>query len=77
LKFAADWQRWSPSARPAITRIPDTKMRSFISPGEILELRMDFAPPSESNRAIGSTSVRANGKAVASGKLEMTARSST
>jgi 3-hydroxymyristoyl/3-hydroxydecanoyl-(acyl carrier protein) dehydratase len=76
LKFAADWQRWAPGAQLAVTRVPDMKMRSFISPGEVLELRIDFAPPSEPDKATATTGVRMNGKTIASGKLEITARSS-
>lgn len=77
LKFAADWRRWSPGAQLAVTRVPDMKMRSFISPGKVLELHIDFAPPSESDKATATTGVRINGKSIASGKLEITARSST
>lgn len=76
LKFAADWPRWSSGAALAVTRVPDMKMRSFISPGEVLELRIDFAPPSESDKATATTGVRVNGKSIASGKLEITAGSS-
>jgi hypothetical protein len=51
------------------------KMRSFISPGEVLELRVDFAPPTDPDKAMATTGARMNGKSIASGKLEITARS--
>jgi 3-hydroxymyristoyl/3-hydroxydecanoyl-(acyl carrier protein) dehydratase len=75
LKFATGWQRWPSGVALAVTRVPDMKMRSFISPGEVLELRVDFAPPSDPDEATATTGVRMNGKSIASGKLEITARS--
>ncbi|HTS54159.1 MAG TPA: hypothetical protein VMH26_12865 [Burkholderiales bacterium] len=73
LHFTGGWQRRPSDARLAVTRLYDTKMRSFISPGEVLELSIDFAPPSEPGKAFATTAVRMNGKPIASGKLEMTA----
>jgi 3-hydroxyacyl-[acyl-carrier-protein] dehydratase len=75
LKFAAGWSRWPSGARLAATRVPDMKMRSFIAPGEVLELRIDFVPPSDPDKAFARTAVRMNSKAVASGKLEIAVRS--
>ena len=76
LEFAAGWRRWPSGAALAVTRVPDMKMRSFISPGEVMELRIDFAPPGEPDKATATTGVRVNGRAIASGKLEIAARSS-
>jgi 3-hydroxymyristoyl/3-hydroxydecanoyl-(acyl carrier protein) dehydratase len=75
LRFAAGWRRWPPGAKLAATRVPDTKMRAFIAPGEMLELRLDFAPAAEPGKAKATTAVRLNGKTVASGKLEIAVRS--
>jgi 3-hydroxymyristoyl/3-hydroxydecanoyl-(acyl carrier protein) dehydratase len=75
LRFAAGWRRWPPGAKLAAIRVPDTKMRSFIPPGEMLELRIDFAALDEPDKAKATTSVRMNGKTVASGKLEIAVRS--
>ncbi len=75
LRFAAGWRRWPPGEKLAATRVPDMKMRAFIPPGEILELRVDFAGSDEPNKARATTGVRMNGKAVASGKLEIAVRS--
>jgi 3-hydroxymyristoyl/3-hydroxydecanoyl-(acyl carrier protein) dehydratase len=75
LGFAAGWRRWPPGAKLAATRVPNTKMRSFIAPGEMLELRIDFAAPDEADKAKATTAVRMNGKIVASGKLEIAVRS--
>jgi 3-hydroxymyristoyl/3-hydroxydecanoyl-(acyl carrier protein) dehydratase len=76
LKFVADWPRWPSGTTFALTRVLDTKIRSFIPPGEVLELVIDFAPPSEPGKVKGTTGARVNGKAVASGKFEITAWSS-
>ncbi len=75
LRFAAGWRRWPTGAKLAATRVPDIKMRAFIPPGEMLELRIDFAPPDEPDKAKATTGVRMNGKTVASGKLELAVRS--
>jgi 3-hydroxyacyl-[acyl-carrier-protein] dehydratase len=75
LRFAAGWLRWPPGAQLAATRVPNTKMRAFIPPGEMLELTIDFAPPGEPDKAIATTNARLNGKTVASGKLEIAVRS--
>jgi len=75
LKFAADWPSLPRGSSLVVTRIPDMKIRSFVPPGEVLELRVDVAPTSEPGKVRATTTVRANGKSVASGKLEMTARS--
>jgi 3-hydroxyacyl-[acyl-carrier-protein] dehydratase len=75
LGFAAGWGRWPPGSKLSATRVPDTKMRSFIPPGEMVELRIDFAALDEPDKAKATTAVRLNGKTVASGKLEIAARS--
>jgi 3-hydroxymyristoyl/3-hydroxydecanoyl-(acyl carrier protein) dehydratase len=76
LKFASASKRWPEGSRLAATRVPDMKMRSFIQPGDVLDLWVDLGPPAEATAAIASTAVRMNGKLIASGKLEITARSS-
>lgn len=75
LKLAAGSKRWPAGSRLAATRVPNMKMRSFIQPGDILELRVDLEPPAEAMKAMATTSVRMNGKAIASGKLEIAVRS--
>jgi 3-hydroxymyristoyl/3-hydroxydecanoyl-(acyl carrier protein) dehydratase len=71
LRFAAGWKRWPPGTKLAATRVPDTKLRAFVPPGEMLELRIDFAPPDQPDKAKATTGVRMNGKSIASGKLEI------
>jgi hypothetical protein len=51
------------------------KMRSFIRPGDVLELWVNFDPPAEPMKAMATTGVRMNGRVIASGKLEITVRS--
>jgi 3-hydroxymyristoyl/3-hydroxydecanoyl-(acyl carrier protein) dehydratase len=68
-------KRWAKGAHLAATRVPSMKMRSFIPPGEVLELRVDFAPAVEEDKVTVTTGVRVNGKQIASGGLEIVARS--
>jgi len=76
LKFAAESKRWPPGTRFAATRVPGMKMRSFTLPGEVLELRVDVDPPADPTKSTAKTGVRKNGKPIATGGIEITARSS-
>ena len=76
LKFAAGSKRWHAGSRLTATRVPNMKMRSFIQPGDVLDLWVDLGPPAEGTQVMASTGVRMNGKPIASGQLEITARSS-
>ena len=76
LQLAARSKGWPAGAQLAASRVPDMKMRSFIPPGEVLELRIDLAPRTEERKVMATTGVRVNGRAVASGKLEIVDRSS-
>ena len=76
LKFAAESKRWPPGTRFAASRILGMKMRSFTSPGEVLELWVEVDPPSDPTRSTAKTGVRKNGKTIATGGIEVTARSS-
>jgi 3-hydroxymyristoyl/3-hydroxydecanoyl-(acyl carrier protein) dehydratase len=75
LKFAAESKRWPPGTRLAATKVPGMKMRSFTLPGEVLELVTNLDPPGDPTKATAKTSVRKNGKPIASGGIEMIARS--
>jgi len=75
LKFAAESKRWPPGTRFAATRVPDMKMRSFTLPGDILELWVDVDPPADPTKSTSRTGVRKNGKSIATGGIEITARS--
>ena len=75
LQFAAGSKHWPPGSRLAATRVPDMKMRSFIRPGDVLELLVELEPPAEPMKAMAKTGVRMNGRVIASGKLEIAARS--
>lgn len=72
LRATARSTRWA-GGQPMATRTPDTKIRSFIAPGDELELTVDFQPTNESGVARARTSVRCQGKLVAGGKLELVA----
>lgn len=76
LKFAAESKRWPPGTRFAASRIFGMKMRSFTSPGEVLELWVEVDPPADPTKSTAKTGVRKNGKTIATGGVEVTARSS-
>jgi len=76
LQFAGESKRWPMGTRFAATRVLGMKMRSFTAPGEILELWVDVDPPSDPTKSKCKTGVRRNGKTVATGGIEITARSS-
>ena len=74
LQFAAESTRWPPGTRLAATRIPGMKMRSFTLPGEVLELVVNLDPPADPGKATAKTTVRKNGRPIASGGIEMIAK---
>ena len=49
-------------------------MRSFTLPGEVLELVVNLDPPVDPGKATAKTSVRKNGRPIASGGIEMIAK---
>lgn len=58
----------------AASRVTDVKMRAFIPPGQVLELRLDLQSATAAGATIG-VSARANGKPVSTGRVEVTPRS--
>ena len=75
LLAAAVSPHWTPHAQIAAVGVPDTKIRSFISPGDVVELRTQFAPPESDGTLRARTSSRLNGKQIALGALEIGDRS--
>jgi 3-hydroxymyristoyl/3-hydroxydecanoyl-(acyl carrier protein) dehydratase len=60
----------------AASRVTDVKMRAFIAPGQVLELRLELQSATVAGATIGMV-VRANGKPVATGRVEVTPRSAS
>jgi 3-hydroxymyristoyl/3-hydroxydecanoyl-(acyl carrier protein) dehydratase len=75
LTLAASSTHWPAGVRLAAARVPGMKMRSFIPPGALVELRVELVPPLDEAKAMVTSSARVNGKLVASGRLEIVARS--
>ena len=75
LQLAASAKHWPPGVRLAASRVPGMKMRSFIPPGESVELRVEVVPPIDENMATATSTARVKGKVVSSGRLEVVARS--
>lgn len=76
LQGAAGALHWPPGALLAAVRVPEMKLRTFISPGELIELRSDLSAPDSAGIMSVKTSVHSGGKRIALGALEIGARSS-
>jgi 3-hydroxyacyl-[acyl-carrier-protein] dehydratase len=57
----------------AASRVTDVKMRAFIPPGQVLELRLELQSATAEGATIGMVA-RADGKPVATGRVEVTPR---
>jgi 3-hydroxyacyl-[acyl-carrier-protein] dehydratase len=75
LQAAAGAPHWPAGAKLAATLVPEMKLRAFIPPGELIELRSDLSPPGSGGIMSARTSVYANGKRIAMGGLQIEARS--
>ena len=77
LQAAAGAPHWAPNAEITAVGVPETKIRSFISPGDVVELRTQFAPPESDGTMRARTSSWLNGRQIALGALEVGDRSGT
>ena len=75
LQAAAGSRHWGPNPDIGAVSVPETKIRSFISPGDAVELRAEFTPPGADGVMRARTSSRLNGKQIALGALEIADRS--
>jgi len=76
LQAAAGAPHWPAGTHLAAERVPEMKLRTFIAPGELIELRADLSPPDSEGIMSVKTSVHSGGKRIALGALEIGARSS-
>jgi len=60
----------------ALARITDVKMRSFIPPGQVLDLRIELLSATAGGATIGLVA-RANGKPVSTGRAEIVPRTAS
>jgi 3-hydroxymyristoyl/3-hydroxydecanoyl-(acyl carrier protein) dehydratase len=65
---------WSAGVGVKAMGVPNMKLRTFISPGDSVELRVDLTSPDDSGVMIARTSAFLNGKQVAIGNIEVAAR---
>jgi 3-hydroxymyristoyl/3-hydroxydecanoyl-(acyl carrier protein) dehydratase len=73
LVLAAETARCAAGSRPVPVRMTHVKMRSFIAPGDVLELAARTAPSDNANAKI-MLSAQTNGRTVATARLEFTAK---
>jgi len=68
--LAREAARWRDGATPAPTRVTHVKMRAFILPGQVLDLAIDLAPPSD-GVARAALNAKIDGRVVATARLEL------
>lgn len=68
LTLARSSDLWPPDSELVATGVPEMKMRSFISPGEVIELSIEFNDPMHGR---GRTGIKLNGKNVARGQIDI------
>ena len=73
LELAAETAVCPPGTRPVPTRMTHVKMRSFIAPGDVLDIGAQVAPAAEGHGKIMLTA-QANGRSIATARLEYSAR---
>jgi 3-hydroxymyristoyl/3-hydroxydecanoyl-(acyl carrier protein) dehydratase len=71
LAAAARLRSWPPGVRLGVVRVPNMKLRAFISPGDSVELLVDLAPEADESVVMVKTGARLNGKQIAMGQLEI------
>jgi 3-hydroxyacyl-[acyl-carrier-protein] dehydratase len=72
LALAREASAGSPRAAWAPSRVTDVKMRTFIAPGQTVELRVELKPQGETTFA-ASQAARFDGKTAATGRAEISA----
>ena len=73
LQLASASQTWPPNTELFATGVPEMKMRSFVPPGEVVELSVEFTHPGGAN-GTARTGIRMNGKSIARGLIEIASR---
>lgn len=76
VQAAAGAPHWPAGAKLAATFVPEMKLRAFIAPGDVIELRSDLSQPESGGIMSARTSVYSSGKRIAMGGLHVGARSS-
>jgi 3-hydroxymyristoyl/3-hydroxydecanoyl-(acyl carrier protein) dehydratase len=73
LQLAAEAANASTGEALAPSRVTDVKMRSFIAPGQVVEIQIGLQPR-DATTSIASLTARVGGKPVATGRLEIVSR---
>lgn len=72
IRLATEAPGWPAGAKPVPSRMTHVKMRSFIAPGQVLDIGAEMTPPVD-GRATIMLSARSDGKTVATARLEINA----
>ena len=73
LQLAGEAANASSGVLLAPSRVTDVKMRSFIAPGQVVEIQIGLQPR-DATTSIASLTARVGGKPVATGRLEIVSR---
>lgn len=73
LQVAGEAANAGRGARLVASRMTDVKMRSFIAPGQVVEIRIELQPR-DATTSIASLMARIGGKPVATGQVEIASR---
>jgi len=73
LGLAAETANWPAGAQAVPSRVTDVKMRAFILPGQVVEIRSEILSAT-SEAATAAVTARVAGKPVSTGRVEIVAR---
>lgn len=73
LGLAGETAHWPPGTRPVPSRVTNVKMRAFILPGQVVEIRTEIQSAT-SDAATVAVAARVNGKSVSTGRVQVVAR---
>jgi 3-hydroxymyristoyl/3-hydroxydecanoyl-(acyl carrier protein) dehydratase len=72
-ELAAETLQYPPGAKVAVTRVRDSKMRSFVLPGQLVEIKVEIGAPGR-DEVTASIVATVNGKSIATGRMDLGVR---
>lgn len=75
-ELAAETLRCPPGEKVAATRVRDSKMRSFVLPGDAVEIKVEIGAP-DRGEVVATIVATVNGKSIATGRMDLGLRGAT
>jgi 3-hydroxymyristoyl/3-hydroxydecanoyl-(acyl carrier protein) dehydratase len=72
-ELASEALQCPPGAKVAVTRVRDSKMRSFVLPGQAVEIKVEMGAP-ERDEVVATIVAAVNGKSIATGRMDLGVR---